>query len=169
MLTWHCFDFYSVQLSLVWLFATPWTAAHQASLSITNSRSLLRLMSIESVMPSSHLIFCHSLLFLPSIFPSFGVFLNESVLHIMWPEHWSFSFGFGPSNEHSGLVSFRMDWFGLQSPRDSRLLQYHTLKTSILWGSAFLTVQLSHPYMTTGKIIALTRQTFFWQSKVSAF
>ena len=132
---------------------TQWTAARQASLSFTISWSLLRLMSIESVMPSKYLILCCPLL-PPSIFPSFGVFLNESVLHIMWPEHWSFSFGFGPSNEHSGLVSFRMDWFGLQSPRDSRLLQYHTLKTSILWGSAFLTVQLSHPYMTTGKIIA---------------
>ena len=148
--------------------STPQTKAHQASLSFTISQSLLRLMSIESVMPSKYLILCCPLL-PPSIFPSFGVFLNESVLHIMWPEHWSFSFGFGPSNEYSGLVSFRMDWFGLQSPRDSRLLQYHTLKTSILWGSAFLTVQLSHPYMTTGKIIALTRQTFFWQSKVSAF
>ena len=153
----------SVQsLSRVRLFATPWTAARQASLSITNSRSLLKLMSIELVMPSNHLILCHPLLLLPSVFPSIRVFSNESVLHIRWPKYWSFSFSISPSNEYSGLISFRMDWFDLPEVQGilKSLLQYHSTKASILQPSAFFIVQLSHPYMTTGKTIALTRQTF---------
>ena len=129
---------------------TPWTAAHQASLSITNSWSLLRLMSIESLMPSNHLILYH-LLLLPSIFPSIRVFSNESVLHIRWPKYWSFSIS--PSNEHSGLISFRMDWMDLLAVQGTlkSLLQHHSSKASILQCSAFFIVQLSHPYMTTGK------------------
>ena len=153
----------SVQwLSHVWLFATPWTAAHQASLSITNSWSLPKLMSIESVMPSNHLILCHSLLLLPSIFPSTRVFSNESVLHIRWLKYWSFSFNISPSNEHSGLIFFRMDWLDLLAVQGTlkSLLQHHSSKSSILQCSAFRIVQLSHPYMTTGKSIALTRWTF---------
>ena len=148
--------------SHVRLFVTPWTAAHQASLSITNSWSLLKLMSIESVMPSNHLILCHSLLLLPSIFPSIRVFSSESVLHIRWPKCWSFSFNINPSNEYSGLISFRMDWLDLLAVQGTlkSLLHHHTSKASILWCSAFFIVQLSHPYMTTGKTIALTRQTF---------
>ena len=138
---------------------TPWTAACQASLSITNSWSLLRLMSIESVMLSNHLILCHPLLLLPSIFPSIRVFSNESVLHIRWPKYWSFSFSISLSNEYSGLISFRMNWFNLQGTLKT-LLQHHSSKASILPHSAFFTVQLSHPYMTTGKTIALTRWTF---------
>ena len=146
-------------LSLVRLFATPWTAAHQASLSISNSQSLLKLMSIELVMPFSHLILCRPLLLLPSIFPSIGVFSNESVLRIRWPKYWSFSIS--PSNEYSGLISFRMDWLDLLAVQGTlkSLLQHHSSKASILH-SAFLIVQLSHPYMTTGKTIALTRKTF---------
>ena len=143
----------SVQfLSPVWLFVTPWTAACQASLSITNSWSLLKLMSIESVMPSNHLILCHPLL-LPSIFPSIRVFSNESVLCIRWPKYWSFSFNIGPSNEHSGLISFRMDWLDLLAVQGTlkNLLQHHGSKASILQCLAFFLVQLSHPYMTTGK------------------
>ena len=139
-----------------------WTAARQASLSITNSWSLLRLMSIESVMPSNHLILCRPLLLLPSILPNISVFSNESVLHIRWPKYWSFSFSISSSNEYSGLISLRMDWLELlaiQVPLKS-LLQYYSSKTSILQCSAFLIVQLSHPYTTTGKTIALTRQTF---------
>ena len=142
--------------------ATPWTAAHQATLSVTNSRSLLKLMSIESVMPSNHLILCHPLFLLPSIFPSIRVFSNESVLHIWWPKYWSFSFSISPSNEHSGLISFRMDWLDLlavQGPL-KRLLQHHSSKPSILRCSAFFIVQLSHPYMTTGKTIVLPIRTF---------
>jgi len=142
--------------------ATPWTAAHQATLSVTNSRSLLKLMSIESVMPSNHLILCHPLLLPPSIFPSIRVFSNESVLHIWWPKYWSFSFSISPSNEHSGLISFRMDWLDLlavQGPL-KRLLQHHSSKPSILRCSAFFIVQLSHPYMTTGKTIVLPIRTF---------
>ena len=140
---------------------TPWTAARQASLSGTNSQSLLKLMSIESVMPSNHLIFCHTLLLLPSIFPRIRVFLSESVLHIRWPKYWSFSFSISPSNEHSRLISFRMDWLDLLAVQGTRksLLQHHSSKASILHCSAFFMVQLSHPYMTTGKTIALTRQT----------
>ena len=155
--------FGSVQsLSCVWLFATPWTAAYQASLSITNSRSLLELMSIESVMPSNHLILCHPLLLLPSIFPSIKVFSNESVLHIRWPKYYSFSFSISPSNEESGLISFRIDWLDLLAVQGTlkSLHQHHSSKASILWPSAFFTVQLSHPYITTGKTIALTRRTF---------
>ena len=156
-------QFSSVQsLSRVQLFATPWTAAHQASLSITNSRSLLKLMSIESVMPSNHLILCHPLLLLPSIFPNIRVFSNESVLRIRWPNYWSFSFSLSPSNEYSGLISFRMDLLDILAVQWTlkSLLQHHSPKASILRCSAFFTVQLSHPYMTTGKTIALTGQTF---------
>ena len=139
-----------------------WTAARQASLSITKSRSLLKLMSINLVMPSNHLILCHPLLLLPSIFPSIRVFSNESALRIRWPEYWSFSFSLSPSNEYSGLISFRMDWLDLLAVQGTlkSLLQYHSSKTSILWRSAFFILQLSHPYMTTGKTIALTRWTF---------
>ena len=133
-----------------------------ASLSITNPWSLLKLMSIESVMPSNHLILCHPLLLPPSIFPRFRVFSNESVLRIRWPKYWSFSFTISPSNEHPGLISFRMDWLDLLAVQGTlrSLLQYHSSKASILWHSAFFIVQLSHPYMTTGKIIASTRRTF---------
>ena len=141
---------------------TPWTAACQASLSITNSWSLLKPMSIELVMPSNHLILCHPLLLLPSIFPSIRVFSNESALHIRWPKYWSCSFNISPSNEHPGLISFRMDWLDLLAVQGTlkSLLQHHSSKVSILWCSAFFIVQLSHPYMTTGKTIALTRWTF---------
>ena len=153
----------SVQsLSRVRLFATPWTAAHWASLSITNSHSLLILMSIESVMPSNHLIFCCPLLLLPSIFPSIRVFSDELVLCIRWPKYWSFSFNISPSNEHPGLISFRMDWLDLLAVQGTlkSLLQHHSSKASILLRSAFFIVQLSHPFMTTGKTIALTTWTF---------
>ena len=142
------------------LFVTPWTVARQTSLSITNSWSLLKLISIESVMPSNHLILCHPLLLLPSIFPSIRVFPKESVLRIRWPKYWSFSFHISPSNEHPGLISFRMDWvdlFAVQGTLKS-LLQNHSSKASIPLWSAFFIVQLSHPYMTTGKTIALTGQ-----------
>ena len=155
--------FSSVQsLSCVQLSVTPWIAAHQASLSITNSRSLLKLMPIESVMPSRHLILCHPLLLLPSIFPSIRVFSNESALRIRWPKYWSFSFSINPSNEHPGLISFRIDWLDLLAVQGTlkSLLQHHSSKASICWHSAFFMVQLSHPYMTTGKTIALTRRTF---------
>ena len=136
---------------------TPRTAARQASLSITNSRSLLRLMSIELVMPSNHLILCHPLLLLPSIYLSIRAFSNESVLCIRWPKYWSFSFNISPSYEHSGLISFKMDWLNLLAVQGTlkSLLQHHSSKASILWHSAFFIVQLSHPYMTTGKTIAL--------------
>ena len=139
---------------------TPWTAAHQASLSIVNSRSLIKLMSIELVMPSNHLMLCHPLLFPPSIFPSIRVFSNESVLHIRWPKYWSFSIS--PSNEYSGLISFTMEWLDLLAVQGTlkSLLQHHSSKASIFWHSGFFTVQLSHPLMTTGKTIALTRWTF---------
>ena len=145
--------FGSVQLlSCVQLFVTPWTAAPQASLSITNSQSLLKLMSIELVMPSHHLILCRPLLLLPSIFPSIGVFSNESALHIRWLKHWSFSFNISPSNEHPGLISLRMDWLDLAVRGTLKsLLQHHSSKASILLCSAFFIVQLSHPYMTTEK------------------
>ena len=138
-------------LSHVQLFVTPWTAAHQASLSITNSWSLLKLMPIESVMPSNHLILCRPLLLPPSIFPGIRVFSNESVLCIRWPKYWSFRFSISPSNEYSGLISFRVDWLDLLAVQ---------AKASILRHSAFFIVQLSHPYMTTGKTTALTRLTF---------
>ena len=156
-----CFS--SVQsVSRVWLFSTQW--AHQASLSITNSQSLLTLMSIDLVMQSKCHILCHPRLLLPSVFPSIRVFSNESVLH----KYWSFSFSISPSNEYSGLISFRIDWFDLLANQGTlkSLLQHHSSKASILQHSAFFMVQLSHPYMTTGKTIALTRQTFV--SKVSA-
>ena len=141
---------------------TPWTAAHQASLSTTNSWSLLKLIPIESVMPSNHLILCHPFLLLPSVFPSTRVFSNESVLCIRWPKYWSFSFSTSPSNEYSGLISFRRDWLDLLAVQGTlkSLLQHHSSKASILWCSAFFIVQLSHVYMTTGKTIALTRWTF---------
>ena len=149
-------------LSRVQFFATPWITAHQASLSITNFRSLLKLMSIELVMPSSHLILCRPLLLLPLIPPSIRVFSNESALCMRWPKNWSFSFSISPSSEHPGLISFRMDWLGLLAVQGTlkSLLQHHSSKASISQHSAFFTVQLSHPYMTTGKTIALTRQTF---------
>ena len=155
----ECIQFSSVQLlSSVQLFATPWTAAHQASLSITSSQSLLKLMSIKSVMRSNHLILCHPLLLLPSIFPSIRVFSSESVLRIRWPKYWSFSFSINPSNEYSGLISFRIDWFDLLAVQGTlkSLLQRHSSKASILQCSAFFVVQLSHPYITTRKTIALT-------------
>ena len=154
--------FSSVQLfSHVQLFVAPWTAARQAPLSITNSRSLLKLMSIESVMPSEHLILCRPLL-LPSIFPSIRVFSSESVLRVRWTKYWSFNFSISPSNEYSGLISFRIDWLDLLVVQRTlkSLLQHHSSKASILRHSAFFIVQLSHPYMTTGKTIALTRWTF---------
>ena len=153
----------SVQLlSCVRLFATPWTEARQTSLSVTNSGSLLKLMSIVSVMPSNHLILCHPLLLLPSVFPSIRVFSNESAFHIRWPKYWSFSFSISPSSEPPGLISFRMDWLDLLAVQGTLkgLLQHHTSKASILQCSAFFIVQLSHPYMTTGKTIALIRRTF---------
>ena len=140
---------------------TPWTVACQASLSITNSRSLLKLMSIESMMSSNHLIICHTFL-PPSIFPSIRVFFKEPDLCIRWPKYWSFSFSISPSNEYSGLISFRMHWLDLLAVQGTltSLLQHHSSKASILWHPAFFIVQLSHPYMATGKIITLTRQTF---------
>ena len=143
-----CTQFSSVQsLSRVQLFATPWTAARQASLSIINPQSLLRLMSIESVMPSNHLILCRPLLLLPSIFPIIRVFSNKSALHIKWPKYWSFSFNIRPSNEYSGLISFRMDWLDLLAVQGTlKSLQHHSSKASILWRSTFFIVQLSHPY-----------------------
>ena len=154
--------FSSVQsLSPVRLFETPWIAAPQASLSITNSQSSLKLTSIESVMTSSHLILCRPLLLLPPIPPSIRVFYNESTLRMRWPKYWSFSFSIIPSKEHPGLI-FNMKWLDLLAVQGTlkSLLQHHSSKASILWHSAFFTVQLSHPYMTTGKTIALTRQTF---------
>ena len=150
----------SVQsLSHVWLFATPWTAAWQASLSITSSWSLLRLMPIESVMPANHLILCCPLLLLPSIFPSIRIFTNESALHIRWPKYWSFSLNISPSSEYSRQISFRMHCLDLLEVQGTlkRLLQHHSSKASILQHSAFFIIQLSHPYMTTGKSIALIR------------
>ena len=155
--------FSSVQsLSRVQLFVTPWIAACLASLSITNSRSSLRLSSIESVMPSSHLILCRPLLLLPPIPPSIKVFSNESTLRMRWPKYWSFSFSIIPSKEIPGLISFRMDWLALLAVPGTlkSLLQHQSSKASILRCSAFFTVQLSHPYLPTGKTIALTRRTF---------
>ena len=164
-------QFSSVQsLSRVRLFETPCIAARQASLSITNSRSLTKLMSVESVMPFHHLILCWPLLLLPPTTPSIRVFSNESTLHMRWPKYWGFSFIISPSNENPGLISFRMDWLDLLAVQGTlkSLLQHHSSKASILWLSAFFTVQLSHPYMTTGKTIALTRCTFVGKF-VSAF
>ena len=153
------FNNYTVNISSVQslshgrLFVIPWTAARQASLSINNSWSLLKLMSIESVMPSNHLILCQPLLLLPSIFPSIRVFSNELALHIRWPKYWSFSFNISPSNEHSGLISFRMDWLDLLDVQGTlkSLLQHHSSKASVLWHSAFFIVQRSQPYMTYWK------------------
>ena len=153
----------SVQsLSRVWLFATPWTAAHQASLSITNSWSLLKLKSIKWVIPFNHLILCSPHLLPPSLLPSIRVFSNESLLRIRWPKCWSFSFGISPFNEYSGLISFRIDWLDLLAVQGTlkSLSLHQSSKASVLWSSAFFIVQLSHPYMTTGKTIALTRWTF---------
>ena len=163
---------YSFQsLSRVQLFATPWTAAHQASLSITNSQSLLKLRSIESMMPSNHRILCRPLLLPPSIFPSIRVFSSESVLLIKWSKYWNFSFSISPSNEYSGLISSGIDWLDLLAVQGTlkSLLQHHSSKASILQHSAFFVVQLSHPYITTGKIIALTRWTVVSKVMVSAF
>ena len=158
------FSLTSVQFShsVVSDFCNPWTAVRQASPSITNSQSLLKLMPIKSVMPSSYLTLCLPLLLLPSILPSIRVFSNESILCIRWPKDWSSSFSISPSNEYSGLTSFRIDWcdlFAVQGALKS-LLQHHSSKPSIFWRSAFFMIQLSHPYMTTGKSIALTRRTF---------
>ena len=156
-------QFSSVQsLSRVWLFETPWIAARQASLYITISSSSLRLTSIDSVMPSSHLILSHPLLLLPPIPPSIWVFSNESTLRMRWPKYWSFSLSVSPSNEHPGLVSFRMDLLDILAVQGTlkSLLRHHSSKASILQRSAFFTVQLSHPYVTTGKTIALTRQGY---------
>ena len=156
-------QFSSLQLlSRVWLLETPWTTARQASLSITTSQSLLKLMSNELVMPSNRLILCFTLLLPPSIFPSIRVFSNESVLRIRWPKYWSFSFNISLSEEHPGLISFRMDWLDLLAVQGTlkSLLQHHSSKASILQCPAFFRVQLSHPYMITGKTIALTRWTF---------
>ena len=156
------YSFVVQSLSCVWLFVTSWTVARQASLSFTISWGLLKLMSIESETPSNHLILCCPLLLLPSILPSIRVFSNESVLCIRWPKYWSFSFSIIPSNEYSGLIFFRIDWFDLLVVQGTlkSLLQHHNLKASILWCLAFFMLQLSHPYTTTGKTIALTRQTF---------
>ena len=155
--------FSSVQsLSRVQLFVASWIAAHQASLSITSSWSLLKLMSIKSMMPSNHLILCCPLLLPPSIFPSIRVFSSELALRMRWPKYWSFSFSISPSNEYSGLISFGMDWLDLLAVQGTleSLLQHYSSKASILQHSAFFIVQLSYPYMTTGKTKALTRQTF---------
>ena len=153
-------NWFSSVTQSIQLFATPWTAAHQASLFSTIPWSLLKLLSIESVMPSNYLILCPPLLLLPSILPSIRVFSNESTLCIRWPKYWSFSIS--PSNEYSGLSSFKIEWFDLLAFQGTlkSLLQHHSSKASILWHSAFFIVQLSHPYMTPGKTIALTRQTF---------
>ena len=149
-------------LSRVRLFATPWIAARQASLSITNSRSSLRLTSIESVMPSSHLILCRPLLLLPPIPPSIRVFSSDSTLRMRWPKYWSFSFSIIPSKEIPGLISFRMDWLDMLAVQGTlkSLLQHHNSKASVIWHAIFFMVQISHPYMTTGKTIALSIGTF---------
>ena len=160
-------QFISVQsLSRVWLFVTPRTAAHQASLSITNSQSLTKLISIELVMPSSHLILCHPILLLPPIPPSVRVFSNESNLRMRWPKYWSFSFSISPFNEYPGLISLKVDWLDLLAAQVilENFLQHHSSKASILQRSAFFTVQISHPYLTTGKTIALTVQMDLKQS-----
>ena len=153
---------FNVLLSCVWLFVTPWTAARQASLSFNISQSLLKLMPIEFVMPSNHLILCHPLLLLLSIFPSIRIFSSESVLCIKWSKYWSFIFSISPSNEYSGLISFRMEWLDILAVHGTlkSLLQHLNSKASSLQHSAFFIVHLSHPYMTTGKNIALTRWTF---------
>ena len=160
---WSTGQFSSVQsLSRVWLFVSPWAAACQAFLSITNSWSLLKLMCIELVMPSINLILCHPLLLPYLSFPSFRVFSNEVVLYTRWPKSWSFTFSISSSNEYSELISFKIDWFDLLAVQGilKSLLQHHSSKASVLWHSTCFMVQLSHPYMTTGKTIALTRRTF---------
>ena len=161
-ITWKIYQSVQFSHSVVSNTATTSIAAHQASLSIPNSQSLLKLMSIKSVMPPSHLILCRPLLLLPPIHPSIRVFSNESTLHMRWPEYWSFSLSISPSIEHPGLISFRMDWLDLLAVQGTlkSLLQHHSSKSSIFCLSAFFTVQLSHVYMTTGKTVALTRQTF---------
>ena len=164
--------FFVVQsLSCVRHFATPWTPAHQASLSFPISWSLLKLMSMESVIPSNHLILCCPFSLLPSVFPSIMVFFNELTLCITWPKYWSFNFSISPSNEYSGLISFRIDWFDLHAVQGTlkSLLQHHSSKGSILQRLAFFVIQLSHPYVTTGKTIALITWTFVSKSDVSAF
>ena len=155
----------------VQLFVTPWTGAYQAAVSFVTSQSLLKLMSIESVIPSNHLILCCFLLLLPSIFPSIRLFANESILHIRWPKYWSFSFSISPSKEHSGLISFRMDWLDLLAVQGTlkSLLQHHSSKASILQCSAFIIVQLTHPYVTTGKNHSFDLMDLCQQSNVSAF
>ena len=160
--------FFSVTKS--YLIVTSWTAAHQASLSSTIAQSLLRIMCTESVMPSNHLILCRPLL-LPSIFPSIRFFSNQSALHIRWPKYWSFSYNISTSNEHSGLFSFRTDWLDLLAFQGTlkSLFQHHSSKASILWHSAYFTVQLSHPYITTGKNHSLDQMDLCWQSNISAF
>ena len=162
---------YAHFLSCARFFVTPWITTRQASLSITNSQSSHKLMSIESVMSSSHLILYCPLLLLPPILPSIRIFSNESTLHMRWPKYWSFSLSISPSDEHPGLISFRMDWLDLLAVQGTlkSLLQHHSSKASILRCSAFFTVQLSHPYMTTGKTIALTRQTFVGKVIIPAF
>ena len=179
MTTWvswnQCHFITSVQFSSVAqlcpTLCDPMDCAHQTSLSITNSRSLLKLKSIESVMPLNHFILCHPFLLPSSIFPGIRVFSNDSVLCIRWPKYWSFSFSISPSNEYSGLFSVRMDWFDLLAVQGTlkSLLQHHSSKASILWCPAFFMVQFSHSYITTGKIIALTILTLCWQSDVFAF
>ena len=179
-ISWCCFKAYieCIQfnivvhsLSCVWLFAVPWTAAHQASLSIINSWSLLKLMPTESMMPSNHLILCCPLLLLPSIFPSIRVFSNESALHTRWPKDWSFSFSISPSNEYLRLISFRIDWPDFHAVQRTlkTLLQHHNLKASILQRSAFFMVQLSHPYITIGKKYNFDYMDLCRQSDVFAF
>ena len=160
-----CLEIQSIvvwSLSCIWLFVTPWTVACQATLSFTVSWSLLKFMSIESVMPYNYLILCHPLLFLHSVFPSIRVFSNELALRIRWAKYWSFSFGISPSNEYSGLISFRMDWLDLLAVQGTlkSLLQHHSSKASVIQHLVFFMVQLSHPYIATGKTIALTIQTF---------
>ena len=157
----ECILLVVLSLSHVPLFATLWTAAHQTSIVLNYLWSLLKLMSIESVMPPNHLILCCLFLLLPSIFPSIRVFTNKSALRIRWPKYWSFSFSISLSSEYLGLISFRIDWLDLLAVQGTlkTLLQHHSSKASILWCSAFFLVQLSHPYMTTGKTIALTRWT----------
>ena len=157
--------------SCVRLFVTTWTIASQVSLCFTISRSLLKLLSLESVMPSNHFILCHPFLLLPSILPSIRIFSNESTLHVWWPNYWGFSFSISPFSEYSGLISFRIDWFDLLVVRGTlkSLLQNHSLKASILWCSAFFMVELSYPYMTTGKTVPLTLMDICQQNDVSAF
>ena len=160
--TWKLFSQFSSVSQLCPTLCNPMHCSSQASLSITNSQSLLKLMSIKPMMPSNHLILCHPLLLLPSIFPSIRVFTNESALHIRWPKFWSFSFNISPSSECSGLISFRMDWLDLLAVQGTlkSILQHHNSKATILWHSAFFIVHFSHLYMTPGKTIALTRWTF---------